>query len=134
MRLRFFAPDARVEPSARSAPVYDREMALAAQHDGMTLGVAPYSADPKRLSAEFAVAVRGDWHGRGVGHLLMARLIEVAQQFGIGELPRPVSTSASHRVAVLGPARRLDRRPQLIDQCRAVADLSPLLDTRKSIP
>jgi acetyltransferase len=30
--------------------------------------------------------VRSDWHGRGVGHLLMARLIEVAQQSGIGEL------------------------------------------------
>jgi acetyltransferase len=65
---------------------YRREMALLAQHDGMTLGVARYSADPDRLSAEFAVAVRSDWHGRGVGYLLMARLIEVAQQSGIGEL------------------------------------------------
>jgi hypothetical protein len=42
-------------------------MALVAQHNGMTLGVARYSADLDRLSAEFAVAVRSDWHGRGVG-------------------------------------------------------------------
>jgi len=40
-------------------------MALVAQHGGMTLGVARYSAYPDRLSAEFAVAVRSDWHGRG---------------------------------------------------------------------
>jgi len=51
-------------------------MALVAQHDGMTLGVARYSADPDRRSAAFAVAVSSDWHGRGVGQLLMTRLIE----------------------------------------------------------
>ena len=31
-------------------------------------------------------ALRSDWHGRGVGQLLMARLIEVAQQSGISAL------------------------------------------------
>src|SRR6476660_7048921 len=72
VRLRFFTPR--------------RELALVAQHEGMTLGVARCSADPDRRSAEFAVAVRSDWHGRGVGQLLMARLIEVAQQSGISEL------------------------------------------------
>jgi acetyltransferase len=45
---------------------YGREVALVAQHAGLRLGVARYSADPDRLSAEFAVAVRSDWHGRGV--------------------------------------------------------------------
>jgi acetyltransferase len=30
--------------------------------------------------------VRTDWHGRGIGYLLMTRLIEVARQWGIGEL------------------------------------------------
>jgi acetyltransferase len=61
-------------------------MGLVAHHEGMTLGVARYSAGPDRRSAEFAVAVRSDWHGRGVGQPLMARLIEVAQQSGISEL------------------------------------------------
>jgi acetyltransferase len=89
VRLRFFAPMHELSHAlaARLSHLdYDREIALVAQHDGMTLGVARYSADPDRLSAEFAVAVRSDWHGRGVGHLLMARLIEVAQQSGIAEL------------------------------------------------
>ena len=31
------------------------------------------------------MAVRSDWYGCGVGHLLMARLIEFAQQSVIGE-------------------------------------------------
>jgi acetyltransferase len=30
--------------------------------------------------------VRTDWHGRGVGYVSMHRLIEVARQWGIGEL------------------------------------------------
>jgi acetyltransferase len=89
VRLRFFAPLPELSHTlaARLSHLdFGREMALVAQHDGMTLGIARYSADPHRLSAEFAVAVRSDWHGHGVGHLLMARLIKVAQQFGIGEL------------------------------------------------
>jgi len=89
VRLRFFAPMRKLSHAlaARLSHLdYGREMALVAQHGGMTLGVARYSAYPDRLSAEFAVAVRSDWHGRGVGYLLMARLIEVAQQSGIGEL------------------------------------------------
>jgi acetyltransferase len=88
VRLRFLVPMRELSHAlaARLSHLdYGREMALVAQHDGMTLGVARYSADPDR-SAEFAVAVRSDWHGRGVGYLLMARLIEVAQQSGIGEL------------------------------------------------
>jgi GNAT superfamily N-acetyltransferase len=89
VRLRFFAPMRELSHAlaARLSHLeYGREMALVAQHDGVTLGVARYSADSDRLSAEFAVAVRSDWHWRGVGHLLMTRLIELAQQSGIGEL------------------------------------------------
>jgi acetyltransferase len=89
VRLRFLVPMRELSHAlaARLSHLdYGREMALVAQHDEMRLGVARYSADPDRPSAEFAVAVRSDWHGRGVGHLLMARLIEVAQESGIGEL------------------------------------------------
>ena len=42
--------------------------------------------DPDRLRAEYAIAVRSDWKGRGVGFLLMTRLIDIARQRGIGEL------------------------------------------------
>ena len=89
VRQRFFAPMRELShalASRLSHLDYGGEMALVAQHNGMTLGVARYSADRDRLSAEFAVAVRSDWHGRGVGYLLMGRLIEIAQRSGIGEL------------------------------------------------
>jgi acetyltransferase len=90
LRLRFFVP-LHALPHALAARLtqidYDREMALVASDGaGAALGVARYSADPDRLVAEFAVAVRSDWHGRGVGHLLMNRLIDTARQQGIGEL------------------------------------------------
>src|SRR5258708_35443265 len=95
VRLRFFTPMRELKHAlaARLSHLdYSREMALVAQHDGMTLGVARYSADPDRLSAEFAVAVRSDWHGRGVGQLLMARLTRGAQPSrlrGLGVLVVP---------------------------------------------
>ncbi|HEX2150581.1 MAG TPA: GNAT family N-acetyltransferase, partial [Stellaceae bacterium] len=53
---------------------------------GTVLGIARYFADPDRLRAEYAVAVRSDWKGRGIGYVLMQRLIEIARQYGIGEL------------------------------------------------
>jgi acetyltransferase len=89
VRRRFFASMRELShalASRLSHLDYRREMALVAQHDGTTLGVARYSADSERLSAEFAVTVRSDWHGRGVGYLLMTRLIETAREAGIGEL------------------------------------------------
>jgi len=52
----------------------------------MALGVAHFFADPDKLRAEYAIAVRSDWQGRGVGYLLMRRLIDIARQRGIGEL------------------------------------------------
>lgn len=89
LRLRFFAP---VHGLSHALAVrlthldYDREMALVASEGAAALGVARYFATPDRHSAEYAVAVRSDWKGRGVGYLLMERLIEVARHHGIGEL------------------------------------------------
>ena len=89
LRLRFFVPVQGIshELAARLTQIdYDREMAIVVQHHGTVLGIARYFADPDRLSAEYAVAVRTDWKGRGVGYLLMNRLIAVAGERGIGEL------------------------------------------------
>ncbi|HVB17981.1 MAG TPA: GNAT family N-acetyltransferase, partial [Stellaceae bacterium] len=89
LRLRFFAPVRGIshELAARLTQIdYDREIALIAQQAGIVLGIARYFADPDRLSAEYAVAVRSDWKGRGVGYALMTRLIAVARQKGVGEL------------------------------------------------
>ena len=89
LRLRFFTPVRGLTHAvaARLSQLdYDREMALIAEHDRTALGVAHFFADPDRLRAEYAIAVRSDWKGRGVGFLLMTRLIDIARQWRIAEL------------------------------------------------
>jgi acetyltransferase len=85
---------------------YDREMALIAlaAENETALGVARYAADPDNRRAEFAVAVRSDWKGRGLGYLLMTRLIEVARRRGVGEL---VGTVLHENRAMLQMCREL---------------------------
>lgn len=88
---RFFSPTKQMphDLAARLSQIdYDREMALIAlSEDGTSaLGVARYSADPDNRSAEFAIALRSDASGRGLGYLLMTKLLDVARQRGVGEL------------------------------------------------
>ena len=91
LRLRFFSAMRELshQLAARLTQIdYDREMALiafAADTD-QALGVSRFAADPDNRRAEYAVEVRGDWKGRGLGYLLMTRLIEVARGRGIGEM------------------------------------------------
>ncbi|HEV2551454.1 MAG TPA: bifunctional acetate--CoA ligase family protein/GNAT family N-acetyltransferase [Stellaceae bacterium] len=91
LRLRFFTPIKSLSHTlaARLSQIdYDREMALIARlaENGTALGVARFSADPNNQRCEFAVALRSDWKGRGMGYLLMARLIAVAKARGIAEM------------------------------------------------
>jgi acetyltransferase len=70
---------------------YDREMALIAEAidaQGVpeTLGVARTVSDPDHVEAEFAIIVRSDLKGAGLGTLLLDRLIEHARSRGIGRL------------------------------------------------
>jgi acetyltransferase len=91
MRLRFLAAIRGMshELAARLSHIDDdRGAALLAIAEGAeeVLGVARFSADPDNRAAEFAIAVRSDWKGHGLGHLLMARLTQLARQRGIDEL------------------------------------------------
>jgi acetyltransferase len=89
LRLRFFTPVRGLTHAvaARLSQLdYDRELALLAERDGVPLGVAHFFADPDNLRAEYAIAVRSDWKGRGLGYLLMTRIIDIARQRGIREL------------------------------------------------
>jgi len=54
---------------------YDREMVLVAVSDGDILGEARAVADPDNVRAEFALLVRSDWAGKGLGYALLAKLI-----------------------------------------------------------
>jgi acetyltransferase len=100
LRMRFFSP-IRMLPHALAERLvhldYDREMALAAFHDKVVLGIARYSAEEGGRVAEYAVAVRSDWTGHGVGYLLMTRLIEIAARRGISDLVGEV-LAENHRM------------------------------------
>ena len=89
LRLRFFAAVRGLSHAvaARLSHIdYDLAMALLAEKEGVALGVARFHAEPGRREAEYAIAVRSDWKGHGLGYLLMTRLIEVAREWRIDEL------------------------------------------------
>jgi acetyltransferase len=65
---------------------YPRELALVALHRGEPLGIARYAAEEGNRRAEYAIAVRSDWKGRGVGYVLLTHLIAAARGAGLTEL------------------------------------------------
>ena len=70
---------------------YDREMALVLTDPGpqaepMLYGVVRLAADPDNARAEFAILIRRDFTGMGLGPMLMRRIIDYAKKRGIGEL------------------------------------------------
>lgn len=87
---------------------YDREMAFVATRHGEggceTLGVARVIANPDNLSAEFAVIVRSDLKGRGLGTILMNKLIDYSRSRGTREL---VGETMSGNTGLLNLVRRL---------------------------
>ncbi len=88
---------------------YDREMAFIATRtrpDGRaeTLGVARVVADPDNVSAEFAVTVRSDLKGQGLGQLLMERLIAYCRSRATREI---VGEALPQNTRILNLARKL---------------------------
>jgi acetyltransferase len=94
VRLRMFVRMREIDPAqlARFTQIdYDREMAFiatrtAADGNPETLGVARAIADPDNAKAEFAVIVRSDVKGQGLGTLLMQALVRYCRARGVGEL------------------------------------------------
>ena len=93
-RLRFFNTFQRLSPElcARLTQIdYEREMVLVAIEPGAEEldsfgGVAHLAADPDRERAEYAILVRSDLKGQGLGTALTHVLIDYARAQGIGEL------------------------------------------------
>ena len=94
LRLRFFYA-VRVLPHPQLARFtqidYDREMAFVASlNDGEpnaeTWGVARAMTDPDNRHAEFAILVRSDLKGQGLGSLLMRKIIAYSRARGTGTL------------------------------------------------
>ena len=94
MRLRFFMVRREVPHSelARYSQIdYDREMtfvALASSTDGQPImaGEARAVCDPDNLQAEFAIQVASSWQGKGLGRVLMDKLIGYLKERGTSEV------------------------------------------------
>jgi acetyltransferase len=70
---------------------YDREMAFIATHAPdrgrpETLGVVRAVADPDGERAEFAIIVRSDLKGAGLGRTLLEKMIGYCRERGVQEL------------------------------------------------
>ncbi|MFG1297204.1 bifunctional acetate--CoA ligase family protein/GNAT family N-acetyltransferase [Xanthobacter variabilis] len=63
---------------------YDREMAFVAVEDGGDIcGVVRIIADPDNDEAEYAIMVRSDMKGKGLGYRLMTEILEHARSRGL---------------------------------------------------
>jgi acetyltransferase len=97
---------------------YDREMAfVAVERTGsgaeQILGVARACADPDNNAAEFAVLVRSDLKGHGLGRLLMQKLLRYCRARGTQQLWGNV---LSENVAMLQLSRSLGFRVRAVDR------------------
>ena len=91
IRFRFLAPRKEFshKTNARFTQIdYARAMAFIALSEDQAemWGVARLAADPDYLSAEYAVIVRSDLKGRGLGWTLMHHLIRYAESEGLRDL------------------------------------------------
>ena len=90
IRFRMFMHmrDLQTSQLARMTQIdYDREMAFIAARPGEdgseeTLGVVRAVADPDNHDAEFAIIIRSDLKGMGLGQMLMSKLIDYFRRRG----------------------------------------------------
>ncbi|QBE65331.1 bifunctional acetate--CoA ligase family protein/GNAT family N-acetyltransferase [Pseudoduganella lutea] len=94
VRLRFFSALRELPPAqlARLTQIdYDRAMAFIATRPGPggqpeTLGVVRAVADPDNRRADFAIVVRSDLKGKGLGVILFGKLVDYFRARGTGSL------------------------------------------------
>jgi acetyltransferase len=112
IRMRFFAPLKTLDHpmAARLTQIdYDREMAFVLEAPGdegkaELYGVGRLMADPDNARAEFALIVRSDVAGKGLGGILLDRIVKHARRRGIGQVWGDV---LSENAAMLDLCRRL---------------------------
>ena len=101
---------------------YDREMAFIAtrpnaQGVAETLAVGRVVADPDNISAEFAVTVRSDLKGMGLGRILMQKLIDYCRLRGTREI---VGEALPQNAPVIGLVKKLGFTVGLVDEDEGV--------------
>jgi acetyltransferase len=131
LRLRFFAPVKEFGHTfvARFTQIdYARAMAFIATEEssGKMLGVVRVHADANYERGEFAILVRSDMKGRGLGYLLMQMIIEYARSEGLTAMEGQVLSENATMLAMcreLGFEIRSD--PQDPEACIVELALMP---------
>lgn len=104
VRLRFFSPLRTLPTSLLSRLThidYDRDMAFVMFNDKNELvGIANFSSDPNKEKAEYAVLIRSDLKGHGLGTALMKRIVEYAKAYGVKEIHGDVLTENTSMLAL----------------------------------
>lgn len=95
---------------------YDREMAFIAigadeSTSSQTLGVVRAISDPDNQTAEFAIIIRSDMKGQGLGEKLLEKMIRYCRERSTGEMVGQVLRENS---AMLGLAKHLGFSAQLL--------------------
>ncbi len=91
LRLRFFQAIGEGQRSlldklTRLDPVRDAAFIAFAPRGKIPLGVVRLHGDPNGREAEFAILVRSDAHSHGIGHMLMAMIIDTARERGLAAI------------------------------------------------
>jgi acetyltransferase len=132
LRLRFFYSRRELPRSelARLTQIdYAREMAFIAVRRGAgreeTLGVVRAVSDPDNVEAEFAIVVRSDLKGRGLGHLLLSRMISYLGGRGTVRIVCDVlNENLAMRDLALSAGFVVDRERSDVDATRFVLGLN----------
>jgi acetyltransferase len=102
---------------------YDREMALvvvrnAASEGQQTVGVARIVCDPDNIEAEFAVIVHSDLKGKGLGTIVMQKLIAYCRKRGTRRIVGQVLADNKRMLALsqrLGFVRRPSEDKEVVE-------------------
>jgi acetyltransferase len=133
IRMRFFSTMRELPHSlaARLTQIdYDREMAFVLTDPGPAgpqpiYGVVRVAADPDNERAEYAIVVRDDMAGRGLGMLLMGRMLAYAKRRGIKEVFGDVLAENKRMLDIAGclgfTAERMSAQPDVIRVTRQTA-------------
>ncbi|RXF68238.1 bifunctional acetate--CoA ligase family protein/GNAT family N-acetyltransferase [Hansschlegelia zhihuaiae] len=104
LRQRFFTPVREVPRAfiARLTQIdYARnQVLLAFAEEGVVLGVAQLHADPDVESGEYAILLRSDQKGRGLGWRLMRALIRAARSEGLKQVTGEVLTENTTMLSI----------------------------------
>jgi len=108
---------------------YDREMAFIAVSAGEagvpeTLGVVRACSDPDGVNAEFAILVRSDLKGRGLGVILMNKIVAYCRGRGIARLVGEILAGNSRMLALAQQIGFVDAPGEGGGTCRVTLELA----------